>query len=311
MPDTKQLQEAISLFHGDDSVPIRALDLDAFLDLTEGSDISPGQRLRLLAIALERRATRQRKWEDLQLIYQKAAELAPDHATVFHSWGISATEWMDRRRTPEMSRRVQIASEGERALLKALDLAPRNSHIAHSLGLLHYQHPLGETNEEPWLERAITWFGHAAKWENDRYSVIAQLYLAHCYHDRKDWPHAIAAYEKVDQARLAAEWPRWRGVKCREQIAHCYALSGQTDISIRLCFNFLDDVEPLDVSTARDWVINLDEIVDAVTNHLNDPTLLRRTQEVARRLGYTKRYPKLCMDTNSSTNHNSDHVREL
>jgi tetratricopeptide (TPR) repeat protein len=296
MRDTKQLEEAISLFHGDDSVPVRALDLDAFLDLTEGSDISPGQRLRSLAIALERRATRQRKWEDLHLIYQKAAELAPDHATVFHSWGISATEWLDPWRTPEMSSRVQIASEGERAFLKALDLAPRNSHIAHSLGLLYYQHPLGETNEELWLERAITWFGHAAEWENDRYSVIAQLYLAHCYHDRKDWPRAIAAYEKVAQARLAQEWPRWRAVKCREQIAHCYALSGQADEAIRLFSSFLEEVEPMDASTSRDWVINLDELVDAVTNHLNDPTLRRRTQEVARRLGYTKRYPRLFME---------------
>ncbi len=293
MSEDKPLDDAISLFIGEGAFCVRSVDLDAFLELTEGIDISAGQRLRLLAIAVERRASYRRGWEDLQLIYQKAAELAPDHATVFHSWGISATEWMDSWRTPEMSRRVEIASEAERAYLKALDLAPRNSHIAHALGLLYYEHPLREQNEEIWLERAITWFDHATEWENDRYSVIAQLYLAHCYHDRKDYSHAISAYEKVDQARLAREWPRWRAVKCREQLAHCYALSGQTDIAIRQFSHFLDDLDPLDDKTAEEWIVNLDELVDAVTHHLNDPSLLRRTQALVKRLRYTRLYEEL------------------
>src|SRR5262249_28377799 len=218
MTNQNDFEAAVSLFRGGHTVRVRPADLEAFLELTQGIDLAAAQRLRRLAIALERRAACQRGWEDLQVIYQRAAELAPNDATVFHSWGISATDWVDPYRGLEMPRRLAVASEAEWAFLKALDLSPRDSRMAYSLGLLYYEHPLRETDEATWVERAISWFTRAVEWDSG--NVIAQLYLAHCYHDQKDWPRAICAYEKIDQATLARDWPLWRAVKCREQLAH-------------------------------------------------------------------------------------------
>src|SRR5205823_6247562 len=98
---------------------------------TQGID-TPANRLRLLAIELEA-AEFEQGWDGLRAIYQAAADADPADARVFHSWGISASNWAEEWMTPDLSERVAIAREAERVLRTALELAPRDSRNAHTL----------------------------------------------------------------------------------------------------------------------------------------------------------------------------------
>ncbi|HMF17222.1 MAG TPA: hypothetical protein VKE98_08450 [Gemmataceae bacterium] len=128
----------------------------------------------------------------------------------------------------------------------------------------------------------MAWFTRALDW--DPGDVLARLYLAHCFHDLKDWPRAIAEYEKVDRARLARQLPAWRAVKCREQLAHCHAYAGHTDEAVRLFSAFLDDAASWDEGQAEEYISDLDELVDAVTHKLDHAELLCRTRDLLNHL---------------------------
>ena len=104
---------------------------------------------------------------------------------------------------------------------------------------------------------------------------------------------AIAEYERVDREALARDWPAWRAVKCREQLAHCHAFAGNAEEAVRRFTAFLDEVESWDAARREDEVVNVDELVAAVTEKLDHPELLRRTRELVKQLKLTKRYPRL------------------
>jgi tetratricopeptide (TPR) repeat protein len=164
--------------------------------------------------------------------------------------------------------------------------------------LLSYNHPAYGENPEKHESQAIDWFTRAIEWDSG--NVMAQLYLAHCFHDRREWSRAIAEYEKVDLALLARDWPAWRAVKCREQLAHCLAFAGRTEEAVRHFSVFLDNAAVWDGEQAEENIINVDELVDAVTHKLDNPELLRRTRELVERLAkharlnwLAKRYPQL------------------
>ena len=114
--------------------------LGTFLEGTEHINASAGSRLRWLAISLENEPF-ERGWEDLRAIYETAAAADPNDEMILHSWGISATLWMEDWMTPGLPERVTIAAEAERVLMSALELAPKDAGIAHTLGLLYYNHP--------------------------------------------------------------------------------------------------------------------------------------------------------------------------
>jgi tetratricopeptide (TPR) repeat protein len=282
--DSTDLQIAISIFDREQVVCLSRDNLDAFLALTVDTGVSASERLRQLAIKLEYRSSGiQYGWEALRSIYELAAKLAPGDFRIYHSWGITATAWSRHWYTADLSERSAIALEAERAFYKALDRSPNDSRIAHSLALLYYDHPQREGPGNTYKAQAIFWFNQAVEW--DPGMVIAQLYLAHCFHDEKDWSRAISAYEKVDQVRLAREWPGWRAVKCREQLAHCYAMSGQAEQAKSLFSRFLDEIEQMNECTAKETVVNVCELVDALLHKLDEPELLRRTREQVMRLG--------------------------
>ncbi len=121
MADNTDFDVAVSLFMEEHPLRLLAADLDEFLELTEDVAMPPAQRLRQLAIGLERVGARCRGWPYLQAIYRRAAELAPDDYTVFHSSGISALEWVDDWRRLEEARRVEIAAEAEE-LFSGIDI---------------------------------------------------------------------------------------------------------------------------------------------------------------------------------------------
>jgi tetratricopeptide (TPR) repeat protein len=286
-----RLKPAIRAFAGERTVQVRPGKLCAFLEETRDIDAPPANRLRWLAIGLEN-DTFENGWTDLRSIYQAAARADPTDPLVLHSWGISATRWIEDRETLPLPERKAIAEEAEQVFQAALALSPGHSRIAHSLGMLCYDYPCLPEEYDTYQSRAIDWFSRAAQWDPE--NVIAQLYLAHCFHDRKDWPRAIAEYEKVDLDRLARDWPAWRAVKCREQLAQCHAYAGNTAEAVRRFTAFLDEAESWE-KQAEDRIVNLDELVRALTDVLDQPELLRRTCALVRRLGFEKRYRQLAL----------------
>jgi hypothetical protein len=99
----------------------------------------------------------------------------------------------------------------------------------------------------------------------------------------------------AESLRLICNWPRWRYVKCREQLAACYSWSGNQKKAERLFSAFLDEIEALELDEFRshDAVVNLDELVDTLTRKLDNAWLLQRTRVQARRFGFEKRYENL------------------
>ncbi len=289
LPDHQnpQFDRAVKFFEAEGPVRVSPEKLAAFLDQTYDIDPSAANRLRWLAIKLENR-TFEREWNDLRAIYQAAHEADPNDYLVLHSWGISACNWAEEWMTPALSERVAIACEAERVLGAALELSPKDSHLAYSLGLAYYNHPSRRDHPERYRSKAIEWFRQAIEWEPER--VMAQLYLAHCFHDRKDWPRAIAEYEHVDVVRLTRDFPAWRAVKCREQLATCHAYAGNIDEAVNRFTLFMDEIESWDETKVEECVINVDELVEAVTHKLDHPGLRHRTSELISRLGLEKRY---------------------
>lgn len=113
------------------------------------------------------------------------------------------------------------------------------------------------------------------------------LYRAHCYHDKKDWPAAVRAYDAVDQARLLEQHPsqEWRVVKLREQLAFCLAQAGQHAEAKQRFFAFIDDIAQFDDDEIWDLSINvkLEDLESAAISILKDPALLEATRAIGRR----------------------------
>lgn len=294
MSDAQQIEAlmgpAIVHFKGAGNISVTPRKLGTFLEETAETGVSPARRLRALAIRLQDEQFDQ-GWHGLAAIYQAAAEADRTDLLVLHSWGIAATSWAQEWKTPDPVSREAIALEADKLLHAALELAPADSATAEALGVLYYTHPCRAKATEEYRSRAIDWFHRALEW--DPSNVMAQLYLAHCYHDRKDWTRAITEYEKVNLDQLARDWPAWRRTKCKEQIACCYAFAGRQDEAVSRFSALLSEIEALDDAALEDRVINIDELADAVTNVLNSPELHRRAWEVARRLRLESSYPGL------------------
>lgn len=297
-------EKAVRSFTDESVVQVTSSALQVFLEETKMIDLPAEEKLRRLAVALESE-TLEHGWDSLHLIYQTAAQINPHNPRVFHSWGISACTWLEGWICPTSAKRVAIAVEAEQVLLKALELAPQNSFIAYTLGQVFCNHPLLEDDQQSLLSQAIRWFHSAVSWDPE--NVIAQLYLAHCFHDlallgdSQHWEQAITEYQKVDQERLAREWPEWRAVKCREQLAACFAGAGKEPEAIRHISDFLDELEALqpDPFSEDHPVENLNELVWALTHKLRHPGLIRRARIQIRRFGFEDRYPEFCSRRNN------------
>jgi len=294
-----QFDAAVSAFKGEGEICVTDASLIAFLLEIRDIEIPEEEKLRQLAISTEHEIFAE-GWAGLRAIYEAAAKANSQDSYVFHSWGISARQWFGEYKTAELTKRLAIASEAEKVLTIALNLEPQSSQIACSLGQIYYNHPTRDKDQRTYLSKAITWFRQALQWDAD--NVMAQLYLAHCYHDlaylypeQDYWELAVEAYEKVDQDRLIRDWPQWRAVKCREQLAACYAWSGNQKKAEQLFSAFLSEIEALelDESGMHVAVINIDELVDTLTRKLDNAELLQRTKVQARRFGFEKWYENL------------------
>ncbi len=90
------------------------------------------------------------------------------------------------------------------------------------LGLIDYESEDWRNNSEKILEN----FKKSS--ELDKTNFLAQLYLAHIYHDMGNLKLALENYLKVDTETLK-EFQLWRYVKLIEQIGFCtYELGNET-----------------------------------------------------------------------------------
>lgn len=206
------------------------LDLEGYLQRTAGFSLSAVERLRQLAIFLERECSTgypAKDWAVLRRVYDFGATINPSDHALWWSRGITATHLAEIQSDPRLADprlAEELFAEGEAACRKALELAPGNAGILYSLGFNAYLNPRRKVGE------AREWFTAALGKEPGH--VMARLYLGHCCQDDGEWQEALDVYSGVDQEQLARDWPRWRTVKLREQIAFCCLKCGLRDESI-------------------------------------------------------------------------------
>ena len=98
-----------------------------------------------------------------------------------------------------------------------------DSNCYHLLGLVDYE-------SDDWKKNIKTSIGNFKKAiELDKENFLAQLYLAHCYHDLNRLELALENYNKVDRKKLK-EFRIWRYTKLIEQIGYCQYKLGNKKI---------------------------------------------------------------------------------
>jgi tetratricopeptide (TPR) repeat protein len=282
--------DASAAFQNDGPISVTEKKLQSFLQATNSLMLPPSERLRQLAIRLESEEF-EGGWQGIRQIFLAAARDEQLGWELYQSWGIIAINYSKPWMASDKAGQLTVATEGENVLLRALELSPANSDIAYVLGLLHYNHPLFYEDRQHYLDTARNWFARAVEWNPDNH--MARLYAAHCHHDAGDWQRAIVAYSGVNQQRLQEEWPKWRAIKLREQLAYCYAKAGDIEEANRRFTEFLDYVEGLDEEALEEEVINLHELVMALREVLRSPSLLARSRQLIVRAGLETLYKDL------------------
>ncbi|MEM6721947.1 MAG: hypothetical protein AAF611_21645 [Bacteroidota bacterium] len=138
-----------------------------------------------------------------------------------------------------------------RAEIKALAAAhpEMDSHCYHIVALVDYESDDWKEN----IDQIIQNLQKALALDADNF--LAQLYLAHCYHDTQKFELALENYRKVDQNQLQ-EFQTWRYVKLLEQIGYCEYKLGNKKIGE---FYF---------SQVLEWYKKLPEVDRAVPSEL-------------------------------------------
>jgi tetratricopeptide (TPR) repeat protein len=273
-----ELKAAIEIFV-EDVTPIDVTTgfMSAFLEITKNIELPKEERLRQLAIAIEREEIVD-GWKGLLKIYEVALQENPTGVKVFRSIGVSAIEWCNDWRESDLSKRNRATLDGKEAISKGLKISPKDGDLSHVMELLYYEeHYESEAEKLKNTETAYQWFCRAA--ENNAVES-AKLHRAHCLHDLHRWDAAIIAYESVNQKLLAEQLHPWRVYKLREQIAYCYAQAGQHEKALTLCHKFIDGILAMNDEMRKDVVMNLDELVESATKLLKNEHLISRTRKL-------------------------------
>jgi tetratricopeptide (TPR) repeat protein len=114
----------------------------------------------------------------------------------------------------------KLRSEIKQIVSNSSDL---NSSCYQILGLIDYE----SDDREKHIENSIRNFKKAIELDEDNF--LAQLYLAHCYHDLNQLEFALENYNKVDKQKLK-KFQVWRYTKLIEQIGYCQYKLGHKQI---------------------------------------------------------------------------------
>lgn len=278
---------AVHDFVGDEAeIHVDSEKLHAFLVATESIQMLRGERLRQLAIRLESEPYVE-GWKGYYQIYEAAIHENPELLKIYTSIAVSGIgHWVVI--LDDLETKKPIYEVARKALETARKIAPEDSSTAYWTGRYYYDSSI--KNET--IPKAVEWFTRAI--ELDGQNEFAKLYRAHCLHDLHQWPQAITAYEAVNQTRILEENPYalWRVLKLKEQIAYCYAQTGQHNEAITRFHRFIDEVLSLDKEAQVFDVANITDLVAASTQILNDEKLLARTRELIEVLDLRQLYRK-------------------
>ncbi len=216
------------------------------------------ERLRRLAVALEG-AELKRGWDALGYLYSRASERDPGSAVVLHSWGLSAMRYAQVETDP--IRRRRLLEDAEHALVKALEVDPRDPEMAFALGVFHYSAEPDASPED--LRRALSFFDLAL--ESDADHPMARLFRGHSRFRLKDYSGAKRDYLAVDTGSLVRENPkwRWRADRLQGQLALCDAKLGHVDQALARCQKLIEEFESMDTEQARLRIRSLDSVLAA------------------------------------------------
>ena len=196
---------------------VQTLSLKRFLQASPMLDMSPGEKLRQLAIFLEPECeslSQPKGWKVLRRIYQEAIKYDRGWPYHYHSMSLSLLSCSDGLEEEDDVREV-LLNESLDVCRSGLATAGENASLYSTLGRTHY--------ELRQLEEALDTYQTAVNLDPDY--VWAVLYKAHCLHDLKRWSEAITAYEAVNIS--AFDGPKsWRGVLVRDQLAICRLYAG-------------------------------------------------------------------------------------
>lgn len=197
---------------------LERLDLRGFLQATAGYDVSPEERLRQLAIALETRTyfdSSMRSWAAIDRVYRHAIRLQPEDWVLHSSRSISASYLAEVASEARDVERLVRASDD--SLRRAMALRPDDAELHYLAGYHMYMHRTGTTEE------ALTQFDRAI--ELDGSHGFARLYRAHCLHDLERFEEAVTAYDEVPKNAFQG-LISWRIDLLVEQRAQCRAKAG-------------------------------------------------------------------------------------
>lgn len=114
------------------------------------------------------------------------------------------------------------------------DLETLSSEDLYIWGLTYY---MSDDNKEHHTKLALEKFHRAFSIDSDHF--LACLYIAHCYHDLREFKEALNYYQLVDQSKLQ-EFQLWRYVKLIEQIGFCHFQLGDQQMGRSLFLEVLD-----------------------------------------------------------------------
>lgn len=200
--------------------PSQSFGFKSFLQNTAKSELSPDEKLRILAIHWEDECVSMEQpkgWNILKRVYNEAFKYDSTRGTLFHSMSLSARAcayWID----DSYPQRDIIYKEARSLCREGLAIEPKNATIHLSIGRCEYD--MGDS------EKALIHFKNAI--ENDAEQMWAVLYQAHCLHDLERWQDASLAYEAVDLSFFNGHL-QWRADLMRHQLAECYLRSGKRE----------------------------------------------------------------------------------
>jgi len=177
--------------------PSHLFKLTKFLQTCPWFDLSPGDKLRWLAVFWESECMvmeQPQGWNILKRIYQEAIHYDPDYGYNYHSYSLSARRCAVTM--PDGSpAQLALLDDAQSVCRTGLEHDPSCSLLHTSLGRFLYN-----SDEQA---SAIPCFQSALKL--DPKCMWPALYLAHCYHDLKQWQAAADAYGAVDKSFF--QWP--------------------------------------------------------------------------------------------------------
>lgn len=286
-----------------DEYPIEVTQ-EKILDFVEYTNhIDRSKEERVLVLALEIKSDDFKKgWEDIRLLYDYTLDHCSKEEKFDYliDWIVNALDWSNTylEYVSSYEERIKIADECLLKLEDALSLRPNKASIHHLFGNFYYDHPkvmgqikINEAECHEFIRKALSHFLEAFTIEPLKY--ISCFYIAHCYHDLKDWGKALLYYQKIDTTFFIKENPHWewRVWKAEEQICLCYAMLGEIDKSKMYFDVFLSKVEKMKEEPFDDLIVNFDESFQLI-DKIKDTALTKRLVDIAIRKGYENRYKK-------------------